>query len=86
MQNVSTYLPVRLVEQIEKCKGDVSRNLFIRRAILQAVEKGNKRAENNSAELLEVKGSTTMPQSAAKNKPIFRETIDGNLGGGLHSD
>jgi hypothetical protein len=85
MQNVSTYLPVRLVEQIENNKGDVSRNLFIRRAILQAIEKGNGKVENNSAELLGVKGPT-MPQSATKNKPTIRETIEGNLGGGLNSD
>jgi hypothetical protein len=46
MQNVSTYLPVRLVEQIEGNKGDVSRNLFIKRAISKALENQNKNLIN----------------------------------------
>jgi hypothetical protein len=66
MQNVSTYLPVRLVEQIEGNKGDVSRNLFIKRAISKALENQNKNLKMSS-KLLGVK-DPTKPQKKKEKK------------------
>jgi hypothetical protein len=84
MQNVSTYLPVRLVEQIEENKGDVSRNLFIKRAISKAVENQNKNLKNKSSKLLGDK-APTKPQQASSSKPL-QEAINRSPGEELASD
>jgi metal-responsive CopG/Arc/MetJ family transcriptional regulator len=35
---VGTWMPKKLVKEIDEAKGDISRNLFIKRAVIEALK------------------------------------------------
>jgi hypothetical protein len=43
---VSTWLPANLVKEMDEAKGDISRNLFIRRAVFKALKEGQEQGHN----------------------------------------
>jgi hypothetical protein len=42
---VSTWLPVDVVKEMDKRKGDISRNLYIKRAVFKALKEERKQNE-----------------------------------------